>query len=65
MEDCTCIPIRCVWPNTQNAHLLERHVMRKIPKDPTHKFAPNPICKGCNVTKNEMAKLGFEPRCLP
>ena len=34
MEDCTCIPTRCVCPNTQNARLLERHFMHKIPKDP-------------------------------
>ena len=65
IEDCTCLPTRCVRPNTQNAWLLERHFMCKIPKDPRHKYPPNPICKGCNFTKNEIAKLGFEPRCLP
>ena len=65
IKNCTCLPIRCVHPNTQNAQLLERHFMRKIPKDPRHKYPPNPICKGCNFTKNEIAKLGFEPRCLP
>ena len=53
MEDHISLPTRCVRPNTQNACLLERHFVHKIPKDPTCKFAPNPICKG------------FEPRCLP
>ena len=65
IEDCTCLPIRCVRPNTQNAWLLERHFMRKIPKDPWCKYPPNPIRKGCNFTKNEIVKLGFEPKCLP
>ena len=65
IEDCTCLPIRCVHPNTQNVQLLERYFMHKIPKDPRCKYPPNPICKGCNFTKNEIAKLGFEPRCLP
>ena len=39
--------------------LLEKHYTCKIPQNPMHKTPPNPICKGCNFSKNEIAKMGF------
>ena len=65
IEGCTCIPSRAVRPNIQSTCLIEKHFIRKIPRDPTKKSKPNPICKGCNFTRNEMARRGFEPRDLP
>ena len=45
--------------------LFERHFIGKIPHNPILKSWPNPTCQGCNFFKNEMAKMGFEPRTLP
>ena len=39
--------------------------MQKIPKDPSHKQDPNPICRGCNFPKSQMIKFGFQLHELP
>ena len=65
MEDCTCLPQRTVRPTPIKMRLVKKHFIRKIPQNPTCKTPPNPICKGCNFSKNEIAKMGFEPRALP
>ena len=65
MAGCTCIPQRTSQPGPMKTRLIERHFIDKIPHNPMQKSWPNPICQGCNFSKNEMAKMGFEPRTLP
>lgn len=63
-EHCT-LPSRVTHPQVQATRLLERHFIEKIPTDPSKKSKPNPICKACNFTRNQVARLGFEGRHIP
>ena len=65
MGDCTCLPQRTVRPTPMKTRFVEKHFIHKIPQNPMCKTSPNPICKACNFSKNEIAKMGFEPRTLP
>ena len=65
IEGSTCIPQKTNMCNTDKSQLLGRHFMQKIPKDPSRKQDPNPICRRCNFTKSQMIKFGFHPCELP
>ena len=52
-------------PTPMKMRLVQKHFICKIPQNPMRKTPHNPICKACNFSKNEIAKMGFEPRALP
>ena len=64
MGDCTRLPQRTERPTPMKMRLVEKHFICKIPQNPMCKTPPNPICKACNFSKNEIAKMGFEPKAL-
>ena len=65
IEGSTCIPQKTNRCNTDKSRLLGSHFMQKLPKNPSHKCDPNPICRGCNFTTSQMIKFGFQLHELP
>lgn len=65
LEGATCTPQRSVYNNTDKTRLVERHFPKRIQRNPEKKSIPTPVCRGCNFTRSQMARLGYEPRSLP
>ena len=65
LEDSTCTPQRAIYNKSDKSRLVERHFVTRIRRNIHNRSAPTPQCKACNFTKNQMARLGFEPRPLP
>ena len=65
LQGSTCAPQRTIRNNMDKLRLTERAFHIKYSQRQYKENDPNPMCKACNFTQQQMVELGFGPHPLP